>query len=393
MNRFIPYGRQCIENDDIEAVISVLKNDFITTGPKVAEFEESICEKCGSKFASVVSSGTAALHLASLALLKPKDRVLVTPNTFLSTVNAILYANATPVFVDIDKEGNIDLDRCYEMLGEDPSIKALYGVHFSGNMINQQKLKKIKDEFDITILEDCAHSLGAFEKNTKAGSCENSDVSILSFHPVKHITTGEGGAVTTNRKDIYDKIISLRNNGTVRDSFENIKLAFDKNGNKNPWYYEMQQLGFNYRITDIQCALGLSQMKKLDRFLKHRHRIAKRYDEAFKDNRIIQPLYYHKEGAAYHLYVVKIDFSQLKITRAELFSSMRQRGIGLQVHYIPVYKQPYYRKMGFKVSLPNCEQYYKSCVSLPIYYMLTEREQDFVIDNLMNLIKKNEVSK
>jgi len=310
MNKFIPYGRQCIENDDIEAVVSVLKSDFITTGPKVAEFEESICEKCGSKFASIVSSGTAALHLASLAVLKPKDRVLVTPNTFLSTVNAILYADAVPVFTDIDEEGNIDLDRCYKMLKKDPSIKALYGVHFSGNMLNQQKLKKIKDEFDITILEDCAHSLGAFEKNTKAGSCKNSDVSILSFHPVKHITTGEGGAVTTNSKEIYDKIISLRNNGTVKNSFENIKFAFDKNGNKNPWYYEMQQLGFNYRITDFQCALGLSQMKKLDRFLKYRHRIAKRYDEAFKGNRIIQPLYYYKEGAAYHLYVIKIDFSQ-----------------------------------------------------------------------------------
>ena len=388
MNKFISYGRQWIDNDDIEAVVDVLKSDFITTGPKIAEFEQAVCKKCGVKFASVVSSGTAALHIASLALLNPKDKVLVTPNTFLSTVNSIIYANAVPIFVDIDEEGNLDLDKCFEILTKDASIKALYGVHFSGNMLNQKKLKKIKDEFGITILEDCAHSFGAFEGNVRAGSCKNSSASILSFHPVKHITTGEGGAVTTNSEKIYNKLLLLRNNGVVKDCFENNELAFDKNGNKNPWYYEMRQLGFNYRITDFQCALGLSQMKKLGKFLKRRREIAKRYDEAFKDNEVIQPLYYYKDGAAYHLYVVKINFSKLSITKAELFNAMRQKGIGLQVHYIPVYKQPYYRKSGFKsVNLPNMEKYYKEAVSLPIYPLLTDEEQNFVIDNLMILLK------
>lgn len=390
--KFIPYGRQTIDDRDIEAVSDVLRSDFITTGPKTKEFEDKICERCGCKFAAATSSGTAALHIASLSILKPFDKVLVTPNTFLSTVNSIVYAGGIPIFIDIDKEGNIDLDKCISVLEKDRTIAALYGVHFSGNPLNQKKLAYIKKHFGILIFEDCAHSLGAYDGKIKAGSCANSDVSILSFHPVKHITTGEGGAVTTRKKRIYNKLLAFRNNGVVKDGFKNKDMAFDEKGNKNPWYYEMQYNGLNYRITDIQCALGISQMDKLDDFLQKRRAIAKRYDEAFLGCGIIKPLYRYKENSAYHLYVVRIDFSRLSITKADLFMAAKDNNIGLQVHYIPIYKQPYYKKLGYEnVSLEIMEQYYSQAVSIPIYPLLTEEEQSFVIATLLKIINENKL--
>ncbi len=390
--QFIPYGKQFIDKQDIEAVTNVLRSDFITTGPKIEEFENRICNLCNCRFSVALSSGTAALHVASLSVLKKGDRVLVTPNTFLSTVNAIVYSGGIPVFIDIDEEGNMDLDRCIDLLEKDKTIKALYGVHFGGNPLNQDKLKYIKRNFDIFILEDCAHSLGAYYNDIKAGSCTNSDVSVLSFHPVKHITTGEGGAVTTNNEDILKKLKALRNNGVVRDNFKNKKLAYDEKGNENPWYYEMQYPGLNYRITDIQCALGISQLNKLNSFLQRRKTIAKRYDKAFANNDIIKPLYAYKESSAYHLYVVKIDFSKLSITKAELFYAAKNRNIGLQVHYIPVYKQPYYQQLGYGGTyLKNTEDYYFKTVSLPVYPSLTDKEQEFVIETLLKIINDNKL--
>ncbi len=388
--KFIPYGRQTIDDKDIEAVSDVLRSDFITTGPKAKEFEDKICKRCGCKFAAATSSGTAALHIASLSILKPFDKVLVTPNTFLSTVNSIVYAGGIPIFIDIDKEGNIDLDKCISVLEKDRMISALYGVHFSGNPLNQQKLAYIKKRFGILILEDCAHSLGAYDGKIKAGSCSNSDVSILSFHPVKHITTGEGGAVTTRKKRIYNKLLAFRNNGVVKNGFKNKDMAFDEKGNENPWYYEMQYNGLNYRITDIQCALGISQMDKLDSFLQKRRAIAKRYDEAFKECEIIKPLYQYKENSAYHLYVVRVDFTKLSITKAELFALAKENNIGLQVHYIPVNKQPYYKLRGYRnLGLENMEKYYSQAVSIPIYPLLREDEQEFVIETLKNIVRQN----
>ena len=372
---FIPYGKQTISESDIEAVVGVLKSDFLTTGPKIKEFEEELCRYTNAKYCVAVANGTAALHLASLVLLNKGDKVITTPNSFVATSNSILYVEAIPIFVDIQEDGNIDLDLCEEELKKDRSIKALYVVHFSGNPINQKKLKYLKESYNIKILEDCAHSLGATFEDIKAGSCENSDCSILSFHPVKHITTGEGGAVTTNSKEIYEKLLELRAHG--------IKRLPDV----APWYYEMHSLGFNYRITDMQATLGISQLKKLDSFVKRRKEIALRYDEAFF-NSIVKPLYSFNQNSSYHLFVVKVDFSKLNISKVELFNKMREKNIGLQLHYIPINKQPYYKSLGYgNEDTPIMNRYYDECFSLPMYSSLSNEEQEYVIKTLFEILK------
>ena len=372
---FIPYGKQSIDEDDINSVVEVLKSDFLTTGPKIKEFEDELCKYTNAKYCVAVANGTAALHLASLVLLNKGDKVITTPNSFVATSNSILYVEAKPIFVDIKEDGNIDLDLCEEELKKDSSIKAIYVVHFSGNPIEQEKLKYLKETYNIKILEDCAHSLGASFGNIKAGSCENSDCSILSFHPVKHITTGEGGAVTTNSKEIYEKLLELRAHGIKRLQ----EFA--------PWYYEMHSLGFNYRITDMQCALGISQLKKLDSFVKRRKEIALRYDEAFF-NSIVKPLYSFNQNSSYHLFVVKVDFSKLNISKVELFNKMREKNIGLQLHYIPINKQPYYKSLGYgNEDTPIMNKYYDECFSLPMYSSLSNEEQEYVIKTLFEILK------
>lgn len=380
---FIPYGKQTIEQSDIDSVVEVLKSDFLTTGPKVKEFENALCSYCGVKYVIAVSNGTAALHLASLVLLNEGDKVLTTPNSFLATSNSILYVGAKPVFVDIKEDGNIDLDICEEMLKKDSSIKVIYTVAFSGNMINQSKLKHLKETYGVTILEDCAHAIGAKEGEIKAGSCTHSDISIFSFHPVKHLTTAEGGAITTNSKKLYEKLLSLRTHGMVKTS------------NMKPWEYEMHQLGFNYRITDLQCALGISQLSKLDSFIHRRFEIAKKYDEAFlkesakhKENSIIKPLYIFDGTSSYHLYVVLVDFTKLNISKEELFLKMKEKNVGLQLHYIPINKQPYYRQLGYgSENTPVMNRYYEECFSLPIYPLLSNEEQEYVINTLFEVLK------
>ena len=321
---FIPYGRQWLGAEEIAAVEAVLGGDLLTTGPRVAEFERALAAYCGARYAVAVSSGTAALHLASLALLRPGDKVLTTPNSFLATANAILYAGARPLFVDIGKDGNLDLELCAERLRRDSRIKALYAVHFSGRPCAQEKLARLQAEFGVTILEDCAHSLGADCDGGRAGGCHHSRAAILSFHPVKNITTGEGGAITTNDEKLYRRLLRLRNHGIERKEFQNRKLALDENGRPNPWYYEMTELGFNYRITDIQCALGLVQLGKLDGFLARRRELAQGYDRAFAGHPAIRPLYPFDRRSAYHLYVVRIAFEQLSVTRAQLFERLRE---------------------------------------------------------------------
>ncbi|MGJ0365497.1 UDP-4-amino-4,6-dideoxy-N-acetyl-beta-L-altrosamine transaminase [Aliarcobacter cryaerophilus] len=374
MINFIPYGKQSIDEDDINSVVEVLKSDFLTTGPKIKEFEEELCRYTNAKYCVAVANGTAALHLASLVLLNKGDKVITTPNSFVATSNSILYVEAKPIFVDIKEDGNIDLDLCEEELKKDSSIKAIYVVHFSGNPIEQEKLKYLKESYNIKILEDCAHSLGATFEGIKAGSCENSDCSILSFHPVKHITTGEGGAITTNSKEIYEKLLELRAHGIKRLP----EFA--------PWYYEMHSLGFNYRITDMQAALGISQLKKLDSFIKRRKEIALRYDEAFL-NSIVKLLYSFNQNSSYHLFVVKVDFSKLNISKVELFNKMREKKIGLQLHYIPINKQPYYKSLGYgNEDTPIMNKYYGECFSLPMYSSLSNEEQEYVIKTLFEIL-------
>lgn len=375
VREFIPYGRQLIEQDDINSVIEVLKSNYLTTGPKVKEFEDLLCQYCDVKYTVVVSNGTTALHLASLVLLQKDDKVLTTPNSFLATSNSILYVGAKPIFVDIADDGNIDLDLCEEKIKQDPTIKAIYGVAFSGNMLNQKKLKYLKDTYNITVLEDCAHAIGAKFGDIKAGSCVNSDCSIFSFHPVKHLTTAEGGAITTNSKEIYEKLIHLRSHGMYKD----LSML--------PWEYEMRELGFNYRITDLQCALGISQLRKLNIFIERRFQIAKKYDTAFK-NTVVKPLYTVDGNSSYHLYVIRIDFSQIKINKVALFNALQKKKIGVQLHYMPINKQPYYKSLGYGNELtPVMDKYYEECLSLPMYPLLSDEEQNYVIETLFETIK------
>lgn len=371
---FIPYGKQLIEQDDIDAVIETLKSDYLTTGPKIKEFEDAITDFCDAEYCVAVSNGTAALHLASLALLNRDDKVLTTPNSFLATSNGILYAGAKPIFVDIQEDGNIDLDLCEEAIKKDPTIKAIYAVAFSGNMLEQEKLKYLRESYDILILEDNAHALGAVYKGIKAGSCVNSYISIFSFHPVKHITTGEGGAITTNSKEIYEKLLSLRTHGMI------------KSPDMKPWEYEMRELGFNYRISDIQCALGISQLKKLPSFIERRFKIAKRYDKAFEDT-IVKSLYRFEGSSSYHLYVVQVDFSKLTTTKENLFNRLREKSIGVQLHYMPINRQPYYKSLGYGDEvLPNMYRYYEECFSLPMHPLLSDEEQSYVIKTLFEVL-------
>jgi UDP-4-amino-4,6-dideoxy-L-N-acetyl-beta-L-altrosamine transaminase len=371
---FIPYGKQNIQQEDVNSVIDVLQSDFLTTGPKVKEFENALCNYSDAKYCVVVANGTAALHLASLVLLNKNDRVLTTPNSFLATSNSILYVDANPVFVDITKDGNIDLDLCEAELKKDQTIKAIYGVSFSGNMLNQDKLAYLKKTYNIKILEDNAHAIGASYNGVKAGSCKNSDASIFSFHPVKHLTTGEGGAITTNSKSIYEKLLTLRGHGMVKTS------------DMKPWEYEMRELGFNYRITDFQCALGISQLKKLPDFISKRVEIAKIYDNAFKDT-IVKPLYTFNGKSSYHLYVVQVDFTKLNITKEKLFTQLKEKNIGIQLHYIPINKQPYYKSLGYgDENTPVMDKYYEQCFSLPMYPKLTTKEQKYVVKTLFEVL-------
>ena len=371
---FIPYGKQSIDKDDIQAVLETLKSDYLTTGPKIQEFEKAITTYCGAKYCVAVSNGTGALHLISLAILNKNDKVLTTPNSFLATSNSILYVGAKPIFIDIDENGQIDLDICEKYLQKDNSIKAIYAVSFSGKMLNQEKLSYLKEKYKIKIIEDNAHTIGAIYNNIKAGSCINSDASIFSFHPVKHITTGEGGAITTNSKEIYEKLLTLRGHGMV------------KTPNMKPWEYEMKELGFNYRITDIQCALGISQLKKLDKFIEKRVNIAKKYDKAFK-NSVIQPLYKYDTTSSYHLYVVRVNFEKFNISKEDFFLKLKEKNIGIQLHYIPINKQPYYKSLGYGDEVtPNMDKYYKESFSLPIYPLLSDEEQNYVIKIIFEVL-------
>jgi len=373
------YSRQYIDDEDIKAVVEVLKSDFLTTGPKVAEFEEAIKQYLGVKHAICVSSGTAALHIAASIMLNSGDKVLTTPNSFLATSNAILYAQAVPIFVDVDNQANIDLDICEDMLKKDNSIKAIFAVDFTGNMVNPKRLMYLKEKFGVKVLEDCAHSLGAVFEQYKAGDCTFCDVATLSFHPVKTITSAEGGCIVTNDDYVAKKAFVLRNHGIVRNREDFIY------NDDNPLYFEMQDLGFNYRLSDVHSALGISQLKKIDYFLSERRKLAKNYDSAFY-NTPIRPLHLN-EKASYHLYVVRVNFKELGKNKSDVMKSLKTKGIMLQTHYIPINAQPFYRNLGYDPnSTPKAIEYYKECLSIPLYVGLSLDEQEFIIDAIKSAI-------
>jgi UDP-4-amino-4,6-dideoxy-N-acetyl-beta-L-altrosamine transaminase len=368
----IPYGRQTIDESDVEAVIETLKSDFLTTGPKILEFEKKIANYVGAKYAVAVSSGTAALHLACLAAgLKKDDELVTSPLTFAASANCALYCDSKPVFVDIKKEnGLIDENLIEEKINS--NTKIIIPVHYAGLPCNMEKIKEIADKHKLVVVEDACHALGAEYKNSKIGDCKYSDMAVFSFHPVKHITTGEGGMITTNSEKLYKKLIILRSHGITKNPDEL------ENKNEGSWFYEMQELGYNYRITDIQCALGISQLSKLDKFIEKRREIAKKYDEEFSKIDGIEIIKEtNNSKSAYHLYVIKVKDKE---TRLKLFNYLKENDIFCQVHYIPVHWHPYYQKLGYvKNDCPESGKFYGRIISLPMYPSLRDNEEKKVI--------------
>lgn len=368
---YIPYGRQSIDEKDIEAVVNVLRSDFLTTGPAVAEFEKKVADYTGAKYAVAIANGTAALHAACFAAgIQEGDEVITTPITFAASSNCVLYCGGTPVFADIDpKTYNIDPEDIERKITE--RTKAIIPVHFTGQPCEMDRIREIAKKYRLTVIEDGAHALGAEYRGQKVGTL--SDMTTFSFHPVKPVTTGEGGMIVTDNEEFYERLKLFRTHGITREE----KLLQKDDG---PWYYEQLELGYNYRITDIQCALGCSQLEKLPSFLARRTEIAKIYDEAFADCEMIQTPYQGEEcKSGWHLYVIRVKNGR----RREVFEQLRNDGIGVNVHYIPVYHFPYYRQHGYAdVCCPNAEAYYKEAVSLPIFPALKLEEQQYVIERV-----------
>ena len=373
----IPYGKQTIEQDDIQAVVDVLKSDFLTTGPKIAEFEQTVADYVGAKYAVAISNGTSALHAACFAAgIGPGDEVITTPLTFAASANCVLYCGGTPVFADVDpKTYNIDPEDIRRKITD--KTKAIIAVHLAGQPCDMDAIHSIAREHGLIVIEDGAHALGSVYKGKKVGSM--SDMTTFSFHPVKPITTGEGGMIVTDNEDFYKKMILFRSHGITRDDSMMTR-------NDGPWFYQQFNLGYNYRITDIQCALGCSQMKKLDRFLARRKEIVARYNEAFADcDNIITPYQLSDTESGWHLYIVQVK----NCDRRKVFENMREKGIGVNVHYIPVYMHPYYQEHGYEnVHCANAEEIYSHIISLPLYPGLTSEQQDYVIDTLKSLCEE-----
>ena len=373
----IPYGKQTIDQDDIQAVVDVLQSDFLTTGPKIAEFEQTVADYVGAKYAVAISNGTSALHAACFAAgIGPGDEVITTPLTFAASANCVLYCGGTPVFADVDpKTYNIDPEDIQRKITD--RTKAIIAVHLAGQPCDMDAIHSIAREHGLIVIEDGAHALGSVYKGKKVGSM--SDMTTFSFHPVKPITTGEGGMIVTDNEDFYKKMILFRSHGITRDDSMMTR-------NDGPWFYQQFDLGYNYRITDIQCALGCSQMKKQDRFLALRKEIVAHYNEAFADcDNIITPYQLSDTESGWHLYIVQVK----NCDRRQVFEKMREKGIGVNVHYIPVYMHPYYQEHGYEnVHCANAEEIYSHIISLPLYPGLTSEQQDYVIDTLKSLCEE-----
>jgi perosamine synthetase len=375
----IPYGKQHIDEDDIQAVVEVLKSDWLTTGPKVDEFEVAFSELVGSKFGVAVSSGTAALHSIIHALnIGYGDEVIVPTMTFAATANCVLYQGGKPVFADVHPDTLlIDPEDVKRKISD--KTKAIIAVDYAGQPCNYGELRRICAQHGTALVDDACHALGASYNGKRVGSI--ADMTAFSFHPVKNITTGEGGMVVTDSPEFFDKLKRFRNHGIDTDHRQRER--------EESWYYELVDLGFNYRITDIQCALGISQLKKLPEFLLKRRKIAKLYDQAFADSSVIHPLkvdtnIYH----AYHLYVISVDFDKIVKTRQEVFKTLRTNDIGVNVHYIPVHLHPYYSKFldTSKVDCPVAERMYEKILSIPIYPSMTLEQVNDVIEKIFKTI-------
>jgi UDP-4-amino-4,6-dideoxy-N-acetyl-beta-L-altrosamine transaminase len=396
---FLPYGRQSIDDADVAAVVSVLRGDWLTTGPAVEQFEQAFAEAVGARYAVACSSGTAGLHLAAMALgLGEGDRAIVPSMTFLATANAVRYVGGEVVFADIDGEtGLLDehglgaaLDRATS-----ESVKAVFPVHMNGQCVDLEMVADKARARGLAVVEDAAHAIGSSYavngEQITVGACRHSDMTVFSLHAVKTIAMGEGGVVTTNDDGLRDGLRRFRNHGMTRNmrDFENTELAFDLSGEANPWYYEMSEPGFNYRASDLHCALGLSQLGKLGQFVKRRASLAARYDEGLQPLApLVRPIT-RVEGCrpAWHLYVVLIDFEAAGTDRAGVMRRLKEAGIGTQVHYIPVHHQPYYRQRYGKTSLPGVDAYYARCLSLPLFPTIGNEDVDRVVDMVRGIIE------
>jgi UDP-4-amino-4,6-dideoxy-N-acetyl-beta-L-altrosamine transaminase len=387
-NSPIPYGRQSISDEDIKAVVNVLRSDWLTQGPVIKQFEQDVADYCGARYAVAVNSATSALHIACLAAgLGPGDTLWTSPNTFVASANCGLYCGAGVDFVDIDPYTyNLSVERLEEKLvaaqqnGTLP--KLLIPVHFSGQSCDMARIADLAKIYGFRVVEDASHAIGGRYRQTVIGSCSYSDMTVFSFHPVKIITTGEGGMVLTNSRKLYKKLARLRSHGITRDP------ALMEEDSHGPWYYQEIELGFNYRMTDMQAALGLSQLKRLDEFVARRQQLVDRYNQALSNLPLVLPYQHPDVYSAFHLYVIRLKLNAMKINRRQVFEELRASGIGVNVHYIPVHTQPYFRTLGFNAGdFPEAEKYYKNAISLPMFPELSEKDQDYVIDTLRDILR------
>ena len=383
----IPYGRQDISADDIQAVIDVLHSEWLTQGPVVEKFEHAVAEYCGANYAVAVNSATSALHIACLAAGLGKDDLLWTsPNTFVASANCGLYCGAQVDFVDIDSRTyNMSVEELEKKLtvaeqkGKLPNV--IIPVHFSGQSCEMRRIHELAKKYGFRVIEDASHAIGGSYQGNKVGSCIYSDMTVFSFHPVKIVTTAEGGMVLTNNRDLYEKLIRLRSHGITRNP------AYMQGESDEAWYYQQIELGFNYRMTDMQAALGISQMQRIDEFISRRQMLASVYNEKLAELPLVLPYQHPDADSAWHLYVIKIKQHEGGKSRRQVFDELRGHNIGVNVHYIPVHTQPYYQKLGFKQGdFPLAEQYYQNVITIPLYYALARQEQEYVIECLYKCI-------
>ena len=375
----IYYGRQSVNEQDIHAVEKVLRSDFLTQGPSIERFEQRVAEYCGAKYAVAVTNATSALHIACKAAgLSDGDTLWTSPITFVASANCGRYCGATVDFVDIDDMTyNMSADELEKKLAAGGKPKVVVPVHLCGQSCDMEKIYALSQKYGFSVLEDASHALGATYKDTRVGSCKYSDMTVFSFQPVKIITTGEGGMILTNNQELYEKLVLYRSHGITRDAS---KMTKESDG---PWYYQQIELGYNYRMTDIQAALGYSQMERLDAFVARRRQLAKWYDELLVDLPIRRPKQSEDTNSSWHIYVVRLDKTRVKKSKAEIFKEMEKRGVTLNLHYIPVHLQPYYQKLGFRQGdFSVSERYYEEAFTLPLYYELTDEQQKEIVQAL-----------